>query len=317
MLDYDYLFMAYERALRTEVLSRLDGSDTVLPPEPGTRPEATRCVRLFAWALYNDEKRRVCPIPRSIHLSDSYQSDTRKSDFEPKIDQLLSAIRRGDPAVNAPENEYLSRTVEYMFRFRHGRVVIGRHGLPEIYTDKLLYDWGIHHFHVEEGRGNHLLFMMLRGDQAYVLKIGTHGEQFEDRELLGIAQRNWPGLLRTIPGVVVEREFTPSEIRALRQANVAFAVNVDGQAIPSVDLRATDGTPIVVTQRRDIVAAKLRILAGWLADPDHQIHGALQDTIGGHPDRAELDLGPQVPLAQCVRLGRGESGPWLVVPMLS
>lgn len=315
MITYETLFMAYEAALRSALLERVDGDRSLVPPTPRDLREADRSIHHCALALYNDFRRRVEPKPRTLHFSDEFQSDSRKADFDPKLSQVLRLLEAGDDAINDPANEYLSRTVEHVFHNRRGEVVRDRAtGLPTIFQDYMLYDWGIHHFHIEEGRGKHLLFVMLRGSDAFVLKIGPHGQQFDDPAILDIAHRNWPDLLPQLHAISIEKGFTPKEIKALRKNNVVYALNVGGRVVPPIDARATDGTPVRVTQGRDYVARQLRAVASALETGQDEWVGQVIAAVGGHPDEAMITLHfTPVPMAWSVLLRAGGNGPWAEV----
>ncbi len=314
MLTYEHIFLAYEASLRGALLERLGGDATLLPASPTGLRDADRNVGFFALALYNDERRRVPRRRRRIHLSDEYATDARKGTFEPKLSQLLQLLEAGDSAVNDAANEFLSKTVEHVFWNRRGDIVLGTDGLPEVFQDYMLYDWGIHHFHIEPGRGKHLLFVMLRGDDAYVLKIGTHGQEFNDAGILEVAHRHWPQLLPQVQGITVEKQFTPDEIGNLRRGNVAYALNVAGKTVMPLDLRATNGTPVRVTVGRDMVARQLRALADALADQSGEWAGQLRSALGGEPDEVVVTLTFRpAAMAEAVLFRAGGAGPWASV----
>ncbi len=316
MLTYETLYLAYEASLRSALLERLGGDDTLLPPTPTGLREADRNVWFYARALYNDERRRVPPLARRLHFSDEYANDRRKAQFEPKLTRLLGLLETGDDAVNDPSNEFLSRTVEHVFWNRRGEIVRGKHGLPDVFQDYMLYDWGIHHFHVEEGRGKHLLFAMLRGDNAYILKIGTHGQEFNDASILEVAEKHWPDLLPQLHGISVEKQFSPEEIGNLRRGNLAYALNVGGKTVRPLDLRSTDGTPVRVTLGRDYVARQLRHLADALATQDEDWVHQLLDAVGGQPDEVLVALYfTPAPMAEAVLFRAGGEGPWAAVKL--
>jgi len=314
MITYNDLFMAFAATLRAALLERLQGDDTLLPTTSSDLRGADRNIHFYASALYNDERRRILPVARRIHYSDEYAADPRKAGFDPKLSRLLKLLEAGDDAVNDPANEFLSRTVEHVFWNRRGNIVRDEAGQAKVFQDYMLYDWGIHHFHIEEGRGDQLLFAMLRGEDAYLLIIGTHGQQFNDASILEVAHRNWPELLPQLQAISVESNLSPTEIGALRRNNVVYALNVGGKIVPPLDARATDGTPVRVTMGRDYVARQLRAVATALEAGEEEWVSQLLEAVGGQPDEALITLYfTPAAMAEAVLFRRGGVGPWTAV----
>lgn len=310
MLTHHTLLLAYEASLRGALVERLQGDDSLLPTPSTSASETDRNIRLYAVALFNDMRREVPAIRRRLHYADEYLRDGAKARFEPKLSRILAMLEAGDPALSDPANSFLSPTVEHVFRNRRGEVVRDREGRLTVFQDYMLYEWGIHHFHVEEPRHKHLLFAMLRGEDAYILKIGTHGQTFDDPSILAVADRHWPHLLPQLHGFTVEHEFTPAEIHQLRRANGTFVVNVNGKLVPPLEGRATDGTPIRVTQGRDYVAHQLRTVADGLAAGTEGWARDVLAALGGQPDEVQVALYfTPVPMAAALLLRRGGDGP--------
>lgn len=102
--------------------------------------------------------------------------------------------------------------------------------------DGLLYDWGIHHFHlgtVQQADGymqrtGPLLYAVVRDEALYMISVVEHGA-WTQQEVLRKVYANWPTLLahsRMKGATAVERNFTDDEVAEMRKANISLALCV-------------------------------------------------------------------------------------------
>lgn len=107
----------------------------------------------------------------------------------------------------------------------------------------MLLDWGITHMHLGPpspndffvGRGNELLFVMVKSSDLYLLTVEDH-KSFERSGVLEIVHRNWPQVLapyRAPVGVLdLEDSYksgpTPKELRQMRRNMVVPVKMSDG-----------------------------------------------------------------------------------------
>lgn len=116
-------------------------------------------------------------------------------------------------------------------RFERGESVIA-HMSKQIkglkFQDKMLFDWGIHHFHLgttleEDGffkQYDEIVYAIVDEHDVYMIAILGH-EHWSDKKLLEIILANWPHLLDPyrVDGKPVVN-FSSNEVQELRDANV-------------------------------------------------------------------------------------------------
>ena len=200
--------------------------------------------------------RRIQPMPRRVHFSDEThtslgelarrgKNDTSAQDAWGAVFRLRQLLVDG---VNV--NAFLSKNI--------------RQGAG---WDGLLWNYGMHHFHLGPGtdkhgfvqRSRHLLFAIVAPMDAYFVDVRWHPESggtgWVSQELLRIVHSNWPELLEAsvLHGVSGD-ELTDEEMQELRRKNTNYAMNIDGKAIgPLLGGLAGDGSSVLCT-----------FSAGWL-----------------------------------------------------
>ena len=109
-----------------------------------------------------------------------------------------------------------------------------------MFTDRLLWDFGIHHFHLGTTfepsgfvqRSDYLLFAIVADADAYFLDIRPHddpdGLQWVRQDLLDIAYSNWPKLLErhVIHEILPGQNRTDEQVKELRRKNVNHVTNL-------------------------------------------------------------------------------------------
>lgn len=125
------------------------------------------------------------------------------------------------------------------FELEHGVDVtdrLSRKTSKAKYEDGMLNDWGITHFHLglrgapRNDLGTKIvLFALVRDDVVHCIGFFDHGSWY-DREVLEIAQRNWPHLLEhaRIKAVALSSNYTDSERAQLRAAGILVFSSVNG-----------------------------------------------------------------------------------------
>ena len=182
--------------------------------------------------------RRIDPRPRDVHFSREIHQSLGKLACENDNDNRDSAIEAW-------------RTVFYL---RHlfvtgGRVTphLSRKVDDSMKTDGLLWDYGMHHFHLcrkldESGfveRSDYLLFAFVADFEVYFVDVRKHHDPdnllWVRQDLLRIVYVNWPELtdarvLHWLSG----NTLTDKEIRELRRKNVNHISSLGGQAIAPI-----------------------------------------------------------------------------------
>ncbi len=153
--------------------------------------------------------------------------------------------------------------------------------------DLLLFDWGIHHFHLGTGpcradprfvaRTDDLLFARVTDDTIYLLEVARHGNWARKR-LIEILHANWPETIaryRLDDILGTERELSDSDHLDLREAGITEFVHLaDGTfyAPPGGGIQSSrDSTQAVLDSDSSMIYIKLleRQAAaeadGWLA----------------------------------------------------
>ncbi len=152
------------------------------------------------------KKRLIKKCPRQIEYADTFARPTNQI-IEQGLTLLEEKIRRGDNI-----NPHLNRAMTNVN-----------------YADKLLFDWGIYHFHLgmmtdADGfihRTGDLLYAVVTADKVYCLNVASHGH-WADKDFLETIARNWDFLLSEyeLPGVTPTKVFDSTETAALRKVNV-------------------------------------------------------------------------------------------------
>jgi hypothetical protein len=136
-----------------------------------------------AMAYFNVMQRRIPAAPRRFELSSDFSCPP---EVQAGFDWLREKSERGDDL-----NGHASRGITKANKF-----------------DPLLFDWGIHHFHLGttlEANGlvqgtKLVLLAIVQGAMIYCINIRPHGNSnpmlWAERELLEIVHSNWPDLIR-------------------------------------------------------------------------------------------------------------------------
>lgn len=171
-------------------------------------------------ALFNVQDKTVSVKRRRVHISE----ELKDKEIEEPYNEYLKLIR--NKFKNAKDiNPHLSG------------------GSTKLYKkDLLLYDWGIHHLHLNNKlnskglieRSDYLLFFVLKEDDVYFIDVTKHKledrTEFSQQYLLGIVKKNWPHLLEpfkipaTLSGTIDDKSYS-----SLRGAGIVTFANVDGE----------------------------------------------------------------------------------------
>jgi hypothetical protein len=166
--------------------------------------------------------RRIAAIPREVHFSVEFirAKEGLPEQLQRGADEVVRKLRQGLD-VNSHLNR---RSVE-----------------PER-DDDLLADWGVHHFHLGDERGNGdafsartdlLAFAHLTGTDAYFIDILPH-QNFDQPQLLETFVRRFPAVAERfeVKGILGASQVLPatvSDIRTLRKGHVNSLMAIDGK----------------------------------------------------------------------------------------
>ena len=179
--------------------------------------------------------RRIVPKPRTVHFSTELHDSLGKLTLETNAQQKGKALEAWRAVFRIREllengagiTPYLSRSVN-----------------DSTSTDKLLWDYGMHHFHLNSKsdasgfveRSDYLLFAIVADKDAYFVDVRKHQDPekllWVRQDLLRIVHSNWPELTtsRSVQGVKGDI-VTDAQKRELRKKNVNLIAEVGGHAI--------------------------------------------------------------------------------------
>lgn len=178
----------------------------------------------FVARYFEMSTRRISPTRRKVllskelhetlvKLSDEKHTERRKSALEAysTVSLLRRLLQNGENVVR-----FLSKNIDDL-----------------IYSDGLLWDFGMHHFHLcreigEAGfvkRSDYLLFAIVTNEIAYLIDVRPHRDPeklgWVRQELLEIAYSNWPYLIEEhVLHGILGGSVTDEEKKELRRKNV-------------------------------------------------------------------------------------------------
>ena len=222
--------------------------------------------------------RHIDPVPRSVHFStelhDTLGRLAGESDTQGKARDAWRTVFRLHHLFTSGGDltPYLSRRIK-----------------DAASRDGLLWDYGMHHFHLSSRieksglikRSNYLLFAIVTDDCAYFVDVRKHREpqnlQWVRQDLLGIVHTNWPEItaalaLRGVDGSTL----TDEQKKELRRKNVNTVHDFGEYAImPPGGGTMFDGTSVWCRMWADRLLREIE----W-----HE------DTLGSEPEEARAAL---------------------------
>ncbi|MDF1511453.1 hypothetical protein PZE06_25475 [Robertmurraya sp. DFI.2.37] len=140
--------------------------------------------------------------------------------------------------------------------------------------DLLLYDWGIHHLHINNKfdnggfveRSDYLLFFIIDENNVYFIDVTRHKlenrTEFSQQELLRIVKRNWPYLIEPyrLKGFSsLEKKLTDKEHSEIRNSGAMAVVEIEGDIYGMIGGGITTArTNVQHTTKIDMVVSFLR-----------------------------------------------------------
>lgn len=201
-------------------------------------------------ALYCEMRiRRIVPKPRRVHFSNELNDSLGELARKSKVDRCGNA------------NEAWQAVFRIRSHFVQGYPVtpyLSRKTRDSTFKDGLLWDYGMHHFHlstqlVSPGlikRSAYLLFAIVADEDVFFVDIRKHSDpqnlQWVRQDLLSIVSSDWPEIanrymLRGVTGSTMSDE----EKRILRKKNINSAPQLEGHAVAPIGGGTTiDGSSI-------------------------------------------------------------------------
>ncbi len=187
----------------------------------------------FASRYYEMLTRRIVPAPRRVHFSDKLNDTLGKLAQETSVEQREKALEawrtvffiRHLLVEGQNVTRFLSKSVDNL-----------------TFIDGLLWDFGMHHFHLNRElensgfveRSDYLLFAVITQEDAFFVDVRPHCDPdvWVRQDLLSIVHSNWPELtesrvMRGVQGTVL----TDQQKKELRRKNANHAAQIGGNAI--------------------------------------------------------------------------------------
>ncbi|PFD01864.1 hypothetical protein CN995_10145 [Bacillus cereus] len=180
----------------------------------------------------------------------------------------------GAKEIEKPYNDYLKQIRN---KFKNGKDInphLSKFSMRPYKEDLLLYDWGIHHLHLnnkldDKGfimRSDYLLFFVLKEDDVYFIDVTKHKledrTEFSQQHLLRIVKRNWPHLLEPFKMSGVSGLSEKSDDKAhssMRNSGITTPVEIDGEVFCLMGGGiSTAKTNIAHTKKADDISRSLK-----------------------------------------------------------
>lgn len=126
--------------------------------------------------------RRIPVINYEVHFSDLIRCDREKTEL---CEFFRSAFVNG-----VDVNHLISNKAKLVAQFKQENL------------DHMRSEWGIYHLHFDANRTADLLFLYIRGSDAYFLDVLPHGQDSDDidlwcnKHLVETIHSNWPGIIK-------------------------------------------------------------------------------------------------------------------------
>lgn len=148
-----------------------------------------------------------------------------------------------------------------------------------MFQDKMLFDWGIHHFHLHDviepdgfvKQRDELLYAIVDEDDVYFIDVLDH-DHWHDKDLLEKVLVNWPQLLAPFrTGGMPVVNFNSTEVEELRGMNINLILTLsDGNGYMGRGMGMTAaGTSADATNSTIHMATELKKLENQVKENNH------------------------------------------------
>jgi len=233
----------------------------------------------------NLNEKLVQPKPRLIIKSDKIDSKrvTIPTEFQNAFNVLEGKISNGHDI-----NPFLSK------------MAIN----PKL-DDHLLYDWKIHHFHLNDlndgtsyfnERSDYLLLAIVEDDSVFFIDIEHHSdpEVFVKQEYIKIILDNWPHKMERyeIKGISVGPEYSNDEIKKLRKAGIQTCVVIADKAYAPIGGGLTAaGTSVKQSLKATQIQKTMRRLSKWYENNKQPLLDSLKQVPGFDESKLNFEFG--------------------------
>lgn len=178
-------------------------------------------LRTLLWGYININEKLIDAKKRTVKISRELRDKDLGENYNRSLKLIKNKFKNGKNV-----NPYLSKFAKKPTK-----------------RDLLLYDWGIHHLHLNSKinsngyveRSDYLLFFMLDEDNVYFIDVSKHKlpdrTEFSQQNLLLIVKRNWPYLIEKYKlnsEFTIEKSYTDKEISEIRKKGAMVLTEIDG-----------------------------------------------------------------------------------------
>ena len=232
---------------------------------------------------FNFELKLIDPLPRQVFKSDVLKAKKLPLLYSKALHEIELKIKKGEDLTQHQS----------------------KRAIDPVYTDDLLNDWVIYHFHLSTtksqpnqkfyDRSKYLLFAVFSETQAFLIDVHEHQENhlFGKKELLEIMDKNWPAMTEPYYSdwSKVEPDCTDEEVELFRKKGYTVgAYNINGKVIRSPGIGImTSGHNIQVVRKADEVHRYIYSCMQQVADED-QMKKKLFDKTGIKVEKLDLEI---------------------------
>ena len=170
------------------------------------------------------------------------------------------------------------------------------------FQDRLLWDWGIHHFHLGQvldpevfvARTGPLLFAYVTDTDFYSIQVLDHSS-FTNQELMRILHRNWPELIESkrLKGILgLTQTLSDEDVKTLRSAGVQTPMQVESGVVyaPLGGGYSTAGTSIKNQMQYSHWVKTVRNIEMWVKENVEELRNKLRNRGTVVPDPLSFNL---------------------------
>jgi len=244
-------------------------------------------------------KRHIAPVRRTVHLSNEIHYSLEKLSQTTNPELHNTALEARDTVFQLQRLLSCGGDVT-RFLSKH----IKRPPEDQRIPDKLLWDFGMHHFHLCRDtdstgfvrRSDYLLFAHVTQDQAYFVDVRPHrdpqGLEWVHQDLLKIIYSNWPELVKplVISGVTGVK-ISDEQKKELRRKNANHAPELGGQAVrPLGGGIMMDGSSTWCRLYADRLFDEIRRHQDYFDSQPSELHFALENRGVDVSEEVHFDL---------------------------
>ena len=264
--------MNFLHDLREVIVSDFDEKGISYPENSGVEHLAQRHLEMRV--------RRVSQRPRRVHFSDELHDSLGR--LVRDVDSGLCS-RKQDAYRTAFHLRHLFEAGQNVLPFLHERINYSDS------MDGLLWDYGLHHFHLSRKpgnpgfvkRSNWLLYARVMNEDVFFVDVRAHQDPenllWVKQDLLSILHSNWPDLMEPFRlNGFTGAQITDQQKKELRRKNINVAHEIGGQPVMPVGMGMTgDGHSRLCQFLADKLIHEIELHQSYFESEPGALHAAL------------------------------------------